>query len=671
MKLLFALFFLCFASVQAQPSTEAALLQKGHQLEKEGRYQEALQVWSSAFVEFDSPGLAVGREFIRLATARSMRDQYETASSIYLWGLTADQIEPNRQALQQELLMLKPLVERSLYKKWERLMEAGDADLYRELRLFWQLADPTPATQYNERLIEHWERIAHARKHFDRKQDSPYGTDDRGLVYVQYGSPDRKVDGRLHITRGEVASVCSQLRLCNSEIMPTVAMDLHTHPYYEIWIFDRPNMDMEFDLVLIFGDKARGGFGKVETVEDFIPSRAFSLSNRFNSPSPGTGANNPGEKMTPGMVLQWLYYEKFSTTDFFFANRFGELGFQWDRADKSDPRLGKHQGPVQQERSKMITRRNLNHAPPEMSTYLRELPSIPLQEFYYRLLDEKNRPIAVTFLESRPAKVFWEDLGRNQEVLFPHDTLRVEEALAHYELVNGLQLLGRDGEVISSYRMPAELPLDIRADQPAGSVFTVPYTTPIQNVILYAELYNHHPDTQPKAETSFADGLRGLGRLESELPEPLSADSENLQMADLILGWQMRDDAPDDALFPFVVANDREIPEGQALAIHLEIYHLQKGGHELTDFTIDYSVRPVRRMEWLRNREQEFSLTLHQETVEERFVENLEIQTRDLQPGRYILQLKTSDNRSGQTVEREIGFRVVERANADVSQRYE
>lgn len=665
MRLFFALFFLCFASVQAQPSTEASLLQKGHQLEKGGQYHDALQVWATAFTELDSPGLAVGREFIRLATARNLRDQYETASAIYFWGLTAEQVEPNRQALQQELAMLRPLVERSLYKQWERLLEAGDPDLYRELRLFWQQRDPTPATQYNERLIEHWERIAHAQKHFNHKQDPPYSTDDRGLAYVQYGHPDRKVDGRLNITRGEVASVCSQLRLCNSEIMPTVAMDLHTHPYYEIWMYNRPNPEMEFNLVMIFGDKARGGFGSVQTVEDFIPARAFSLSDRFNSPSPGTGANNPGEKMSPGMVLQWLYYEHFATTDFFFANRFSDLVFRWDR-NPGDPSLGKHQGPVQQERSRTITLRNLKRAPPEMSTYIRELPAIPLQEFYYRLLDENNRPIAVTFLESRPAKVLWEDLSHNQEVLFPHDSTRAEETLAHYELVHGLQLIDQDGEIISRYRIPAKLALDIREELPAGSVFTIPYTGSGQNLILYAELHNHHPDSQPKAETPFSDGLRGLGKLEIELPEPLSADSGNLQMADLVLGWQMQSDAPDEVLFPFVVANDREIPEGQALAIHLEIYHLQKDGHELMDFTIDYSVRPVRRMEWLRGLDQEFSLTLHQETTEERFVENLEIQTRDLQPGRYILKLKTTDNRSGQTVEREIGFRVIERIAADI-----
>lgn len=95
---------------------------------------------------------------------------------------------------------------------------------------------------------------------------------------------------------------------------------------------------------------------------------------------------------------------------------------------------------------------------------------------------------------------------------------------------------------------------------------------------------------------------------------------------------------------------------------------LQKRNTGFTDFQIDYQISPVRPLEWLRGIGHEFSVTLRHETTEQRFAENLEIQTRDLQPGNYRLQFKITDNRSGQQAEREIGFRIVERRETEISE---
>jgi len=70
-------------------------------------------------------------------------------------------------------------------------------------------------------------------------------------------------------------------------------------------------------------------------------------------------------------------------------------------------------------------------------------------------------------------------------------------------------------------------------------------------------------------------------------------------------------------------------------------------------------------MEWLRGGKREVSLTLNMETRGSRFVEDVEIRTRELTPGSYKLQLRTTDNATGQNVEREIEFLVVERKESD------
>lgn len=54
-------------------------------------------------------------------------------------------------------------------------------------RRFWATRDPKPATAVNERLVEHYRRVMHAREHFSRGQQ-PW--DRRGGIYIRYGEPD-------------------------------------------------------------------------------------------------------------------------------------------------------------------------------------------------------------------------------------------------------------------------------------------------------------------------------------------------------------------------------------------------------------------------------------------------------------------------------------------------
>ncbi len=57
-----------------------------------------------------------------------------------------------------------------------------------EIKGFWIENDATPSTAENERLLEHWERIAYARERFNKNHSTAYGTDERADVYIKYGS---------------------------------------------------------------------------------------------------------------------------------------------------------------------------------------------------------------------------------------------------------------------------------------------------------------------------------------------------------------------------------------------------------------------------------------------------------------------------------------------------
>jgi GWxTD domain-containing protein len=55
---------------------------------------------------------------------------------------------------------------------------------------WWRWKDPFPATEANERLQEHLKRVAHAFQRYSRPDDD-HRLDDRGRVFVRYGSPNR------------------------------------------------------------------------------------------------------------------------------------------------------------------------------------------------------------------------------------------------------------------------------------------------------------------------------------------------------------------------------------------------------------------------------------------------------------------------------------------------
>jgi len=89
-----------------------------------------------------------------------------------------------------------PDQERSLYfdlglvlstagiEEWSALSPAGREEYHRR---YWEIRDPDPQTAANERLLEHWIRIAYARIEFGRDE---WPWDARGEAYVRYGEPD-------------------------------------------------------------------------------------------------------------------------------------------------------------------------------------------------------------------------------------------------------------------------------------------------------------------------------------------------------------------------------------------------------------------------------------------------------------------------------------------------
>ncbi len=637
---------------------EKQILDDGKFLEMEGSYEAALQVWETAGDKLEFPSIEIAMNYIRVATDHELRSYYESASDMYLSALSLDSIfVKDIPTWELELSMLQPILPKDLHKELKNYLNQNDPAFLEYLNGFWKQLDPTPFTEYNERLIDHWQRISYSRTNYDRNENTIYGTDDRGLEYVKYGAPLKKRTGVLRVSQSDIERTCNILSACNPDVMRSVILGMDPTPYYEIWIYERFNTEMRDNLIILFGESPFG-LRKLNSIDDLIPNQAFSFGKRFDHPTLA-GFELKAGQITPGMVFQYVYYTKFASLDMYFGRFAAEMTSKWDAdSPTAAQRIGPHLGPVLNQNADMAIRVTRNAAPEQTSAEKRKVRDIPIKVHPYRFLDANNRPYFATFLESEPHRAFVEDFSRNDDIIMPDGTLFIE-ALTEYKLMHGIQILDEIGNVRTQSQIESELVITgTEESAPSYSVFTVPHITNDNQIIFQAELHNRNSRTKPKYESAFVSSLRGIGKIEYELPEPLEYKAEELILGDIIFGYDLDYESDLNTLVPFVVSHDHTIQKGKALALHFQLYNLTpKDG--ISDFRLKYDITRDRGLVWLRGKEREVSLDIGYQEVGTRFIDNLEIQTRELKPGSYTLSVEFIDMNTQRSVKEELTFEVV------------
>ncbi len=84
-----------------------------------------------------------------------------------------------------------------------KFKEFSENDLRRIINYFWKINDPLYITDYNERLLEHYSRVAYANLRYSvPKKNIPGWKTDRGEIVLRYGEPIKKIRFRPHINAG-------------------------------------------------------------------------------------------------------------------------------------------------------------------------------------------------------------------------------------------------------------------------------------------------------------------------------------------------------------------------------------------------------------------------------------------------------------------------------------
>lgn len=664
--------------ILAQAPTDT--YEKGRNLVESGKFTEALDYWLNA-VDADTKltsdstsevfDVRIGITFIEIAAAQMLKSYYEEASSFYYQILKPQNISEspllttNRDALLREIKYLKPLTENGVVKKWRKGVKAGDGNTLKQIYHFWKKLDYTPTTPYNERLLEHWERIAYSKEKFKQNNVTVYGTDHRALTYIKYGAPSWTREGIMKFNFSTVSGLVREVAMLENQKNGTTTlfggngranqnMEINVNsvhstaevqhyfgfPKYEVWVYEQLT-DNKLDPVLyIYGNEGgTGQFRQLRSLGDMINKSAFRRSNNMGN------TNVP-----PAAFIQLMMYDQLSIVDDYFDKAYTDLR----------RRMMSFDSPVYSQISSDFMKRNEQKlteiqmkAPQDYSNDAETLFEIELSHHPYRVLRD-NQPHVMLLTHSDIDYLFelYELLKKNNYSYNP-SKLALHFSAEHFS--------DEKYDIRSKVKYPGSLK--------SSEYDSFTYTQDPATIVLLT--LPHGADSEYKNtanvidETNSGDFSEATAYKENMLAtsrytyktdlKPLATDESKLVVSDPVLGYG---EAKIDKELPFYVSKEMKIPQGSNLKILFETYHLQSAADGTYSYTLKYSVE--QKVSFFKkifnNSNSNLAVTLNFETDNSKARNLLEIETRPLKKGEYTINMEITDRQSSQSISRAIDF---------------
>lgn len=653
--------------------------QQGINEQEKGNFEKALQVWSEAKDNLEEADFRISHSFIKLVAKENLEDYYTTASDIYFWGLSGKLEDFEKEALLKELDYLDPLIERKKFRSIQDKIQNTDSKVLEELTNYWNSLDPTPLTDYNERLIEHWQRIIYAQNHFMKANGEEL--DDRADIYIKFGKPYYTKNGQLNYSPSFVTRIlkegiqtpsfasADQLAITSTQRMnlENRIRQYHEYPQYEVWIYRDLNEEVQ-NTVFMFGTRSgTSSFRRIQSVDDFIPSGAYrsylqhnhSFSGQSFGGTIGSGGSEDAERsrqsiqfsnqnasqgsqttLTPAVVLQLMYYQQFAALDAYFGNAFDQM---MDRFINVSNSMGTSFKGLAREFDTMHGTKLLaiqSKAPVEKTTLFESLIVMPADYHTYRFLNDKGEPYSKVFTEITLDEAGYYDMLRK--------TNSLQTQLAdRYSLIGGYEIRDENGEALKSEtrRMP------VISFQTINNVYNIPYVEQSKEILLSHEL--HSSDSlgveKVSSRSPFPASLKGINNTRLELGKPLEA--EGLQLSDLIVGYSYQDSEQSEISrdsIDFNISHELVIPQGSDLSFYYELYNLQpKGTDEISEYSFEYSITKEKKGLFGRRDEALLSIEINNTVIGETDKNVIIIDTSNQESGEYLLNISISDLNSG------------------------
>jgi len=635
---------------------------RGLALKNDGKIEEALNTWYNGKTlcrsnDYIDPRL--GLAFMESVAENLLKDRFEAASEMYMWAMSRSAIGKWHDVFKGEVLKIIPLLSAEDANKWNENLEKNDLSILIDIRNFWLQKDFTPSVKTNERLLEHWTRISHARKYFTKAKNSPYGTDDRGTIYVKYGEPDKKATGVLGNEAGELARRFNDiLQLTESGLIQTrtgvsgnvsvsYIESLMEYPEYEVWVYS--DIYEHANTVFLFGKPINGGFRLLDSAEELMSSQLFSSRNdlRVMMKKPGYPART--FFVSPGALVQLMFYRQLSREDVFFRERYDNLAGAWDSY------IGSNQAPgpgITKAAHNDFLVRDTNapsriHARTDRSVLENSIIPVKLICRKTRLINDQNIPKLSVIVISQLEKEVLDNLNP-----FVRENLyRVGFMPVHYMIVRD-RYLNETARYIDRKTNPGY----------AISAFISDHEDSEISVQVSSESYLTIP--ADKSTKTMGDSLK-ISLLSNELLSPgapLKNDVSTFEMSDLIVG---NDISADLRLtdYPFPVIPADQFIKTERITVYFELYHLTAGADNRAYYTVSYQIDKVGEGGILQRiiqkpDDKSVTVTIPFDSRSRTAKESLIIDISNLESARYELTVKINDTTSLQEKVRKTQFEI-------------
>lgn len=619
-----------------------------------GDWHAAVKTWGAALKKQEVAGrieMKMAVSYIRTVTKYGQDSLYTKASNYYLNAFRQAGWKWEAEALKQEFARLMPIVPRSEQKEWKKEIKKEDPAIFDKVVKFWMMQDPIVSTDVNERVIEHWRRIAYAREHFTRAHNTVYHTDDRGLIYVKYGKPD--VEEKNVVTPPneiEDPIMGGPLRVNGMTFHPMIPLILDT----DIWRYNFSNRN-EPSYYLFGSDvKGGGGYGLQVGIMHMIPTYGYSFT------MAGLDRDGGALMIKYSMIRKLLgvtgyYHEIYRelTNAIIAKNANRNAG----SAVFEDPGI-LHQ--FEFEEVEQSNRRD-RESPASTTSLVTGSNQIPIDYNYFRYLNKENKTEYLLVLNPKLKKL---DKRLDTKNLKKHP---VKDLSMKSSLLN----IDNNGRRHVFARRDYNL-LQIMDTRGNISYFFNPDTTgysPITSIDIFGDVgIVEHPTRFPmnifsnnglKHDSVAYQGVQPIfstGPLQLDLPQPLKWKPGKIEISDPILGY--RQNVNENKRIPFTPVLDPTFWNGDEILVFFEVYD-----HNIPNYSIEFSYEKYRDSILLKkpkayNQNANVTALFKREANHERKWFYLKL--NGFETGAYNLKMTVRDNKGNIQETRTVNFRIAE-----------
>ena len=571
---------------------------------------------ASQLSESDQTDLSLALTLLETAAQYNAATYYEPISKFYIRSVRASSFEKNPKVLRQEAERIIPLLPDSTQKSWQTFITNKNSHLANEIVQFWDSNDPVLSSPLNERLIEHWQRITHARTHFTKNKKSPYGTDDRGTIYVRFGQPNLQFDRTITVDYASSTSIEENARFRNSRA-----------PEFDIVIWRYLSNNTQEEHLHIFGkQKGIGTFGLRKSVLEIM---------NFDMQTNIVEGTNPMGPISRQRVARRVYllgaFERLSVYDPSFSSQYAYLTtkdlkrtrvsfFEW----AFEGWLSHQNKDVTNQTTTIPEYKRLN---PDFSTY----------EFR----DQEGN--AEFNFAIDPG--ITERLHQNKRSLsFYGDSLTLNL---------GLEAFQKSGPKVFSQTYPSQL-----SSKNVSSPIMYTIKDPGQTSLVYTcEVLN-----PALSDMSLAPNIAGAtsssllwasGRKKLSVPQP-SINPNQFDVSDIVLADQQ--ETTSGSRIPITPNLSHQFKENSPAMIYFEAYNVPAGGYKTT-----YHFEKDRFLFGPKKIDEKAEITLLSEKAEGRNSQLFSIPLQDIDPGEYTLVFEfKSLEKPDRTIKRELTIQILE-----------